>query len=166
VGIQWGLAEQEPGVAFRIGKTVTPLLQTNTLFVGHRQQVQGAGLVTVFQPIKMPVTAKAGTVVAGGPNSALKIQATPDPLLNSAFRYQFLLGEERSTFTCPHCNGKATVIGQRQQPKCTKCQRAFQADWQFCPADGTPRPPAPGAWRYCPLCGKRVELEKAAVQKR
>jgi hypothetical protein len=79
---------------------------------------------------------------------------------NSDFAYRLFLPEQRSTFTCPHCKGQVTMLGSRQQPKCPKCGRTFQSDWQFCPADGTKRPPAPGVWHYCPLCGKPVDTEK------
>jgi hypothetical protein len=79
---------------------------------------------------------------------------------NSDLSYRLFLPQQQSTFTCPHCKGKVTMLGSRQQPKCPKCDRTFQADWQFCPADGTKRPPAPGAWHYCPLCGKQVDTDK------
>ncbi|MBM3457234.1 MAG: hypothetical protein FJX77_01690 [Armatimonadetes bacterium] len=65
--------------------------------------------------------------------------------------------DERATFQCPHCKGQATVLRRRQAPKCTRCERTFQPDWQFCPADGAKRPAEPGVWQYCPLCGKRVQ---------
>jgi hypothetical protein len=76
--------------------------------------------------------------------------------------YQF--NEQRSTFRCPHCKGQSTVIRQSQQPKCEKCSRTFQPDWQFCPADGAKRPAAAAEWRYCPFCGKRTEGEKAGAE--
>ncbi|HEU4753411.1 MAG TPA: hypothetical protein VFU47_09925 [Armatimonadota bacterium] len=68
---------------------------------------------------------------------------------------------QRSTFTCPHCKNQATVLRQRQAPKCPKCNRVFQPEWQFCPADGTKRPATTDDWRFCPFCGKRVETEKS-----
>jgi hypothetical protein len=71
-----------------------------------------------------------------------------------------LIGQ-RTTFSCPHCKGKTTMIRVRQQPQCPKCSRTFEADWQYCPADGTKRPSSPTSWQYCPLCGKRVEVEKS-----
>lgn len=76
----------------------------------------------------------------------------------------YVLGvdEERSTFQCPHCKGQTTVVRRRQQPKCTKCSRVFQKDWQFCPADGAKRPAAPNQWKFCPHCGKEVKAEKGA----
>lgn len=79
---------------------------------------------------------------------------------NNDLSYRLFLPEQRSTFTCPHCKGKVTMLGGRQQPKCPKCDRTFQSDWQFCPVDGAKRPPAPGAWHYCPLCGKQVDTDK------
>ncbi len=78
--------------------------------------------------------------------------------------YLFGADEERSTFHCPHCKGQTTMIRQRQQPKCTKCSRVFQKDWQFCPADGSKRPAAPSQWKFCPHCGKEVKPEKAAIR--
>lgn len=68
--------------------------------------------------------------------------------------------EERSTFICPHCKGQTTVVRHHQQPKCPKCNRVFQDEWQFCPIDGAKRPPFPGAWRFCPMCGKEVAPDK------
>jgi hypothetical protein len=110
------------------------------------------------------------------PNRELRFIATPRSVtrvapnrllsFNDYVPYSLFGREESSTFTCPHCSGKATVVGPRQQPKCPKCERTFQADWQFCPIDGTPRPTAPGAWQYCPLCGKRVETQRPATQRR
>lgn len=69
--------------------------------------------------------------------------------------------EERSTFTCPHCKQQSTMVRVKQQPKCPKCARVYQPEWQFCPADGTRRPAPPGEWRFCPACGKQVMPEKA-----
>jgi hypothetical protein len=69
--------------------------------------------------------------------------------------------DQRSAFTCPHCKERVTIVGQKQQPKCPKCSRVFQDDWQFCPVDGSKRPPTPGAVRFCPLCGKEVPAEKS-----
>lgn len=69
--------------------------------------------------------------------------------------------EERSTFTCPHCKAQSTLVRVKNQPKCPKCERTYQPDWQFCPADGTKRPAPPAEWRFCPSCGKQVQPEKA-----
>lgn len=69
--------------------------------------------------------------------------------------------EEHSTFTCPHCKQQSTMVRVRQQPKCPRCARVYQPDWQFCPADGARRPASPGEWRFCPACGKQVQPEKA-----
>ena len=70
--------------------------------------------------------------------------------------------EERSTFTCPHCKGQSTVLRQRVQPDCPKCAVTFQPTWQFCPRDGTKRPATGNEWKFCPHCGKRVEVKEAA----
>jgi hypothetical protein len=72
---------------------------------------------------------------------------------------------QRSTFMCPHCKGQATVLRQSAPPQCPKCNRLFQADWQFCPADGTKRPAQSSDWKFCPLCGKRVDIEKSGLRK-
>jgi hypothetical protein len=79
---------------------------------------------------------------------------------NAAVPYVLNLQEQRSTFRCPHCKGQSTVIRKPDQPKCEKCGRQFQPDWQFCPADGTKRPAAASEWRFCPFCGKRVLDDK------
>lgn len=77
------------------------------------------------------------------------------------FVYSLDIQSERSTFNCPHCKAQSTVIRSRQQPKCTKCERTFERDWQFCPADGSKRPAAPVEWKYCPSCGKEVRMQKS-----
>lgn len=84
-----------------------------------------------------------------------------EPTIINPFLYRYSTTEQRSTFTCPHCKGQATLLQTRRaQPACPKCQRTFQSDWQFCPSDGTKRPAATtGAWRFCPLCGKTVSLQ-------
>jgi hypothetical protein len=72
--------------------------------------------------------------------------------------------EQRATFRCPHCKGQATVIRAVQEPKCEKCTRVFQPDWQFCPADGAKRPAgAAGQWKFCPFCSKKVEEKDAGI---
>ena len=78
--------------------------------------------------------------------------------------YRMRVEELRSTFTCPHCKGQVTALRTRQEPKCPKCGRLFQGDWQYCPADGTKRPAISSDWRFCPLCGHRVEIEKRAPE--
>jgi hypothetical protein len=90
------------------------------------------------------------------------LQAHPDLNLNAAVPYIMNLQEQRSTFRCPNCKGQSTVIRKADQPKCEKCNRVFMPDWQYCPADGTKRPAAASEWRFCPFCGKRVELEKSS----
>ena len=70
--------------------------------------------------------------------------------------YTLFTQEERHTFTCPHCKQQVTILGKRQAPKCEKCGRTFQNDWQFCPFDGAKRPASPDSWQFCPHCGKRV----------
>jgi hypothetical protein len=82
-------------------------------------------------------------------------------LSDSLLPYTLYGKEDRSTFTCPHCRQQSTMVRVKQQPKCPKCTRMFQPEWQFCPADGTRRPAIPGEWRFCPACGKQVMPEKA-----
>jgi hypothetical protein len=81
-----------------------------------------------------------------------------NPKNGSLSYYELVAPEHRSTFTCPHCKGQVTVVRRTQAPKCPKCGRTFQPDWQFCPADGSPRPRDPGEWKFCPLCGKPIDL--------
>lgn len=88
------------------------------------------------------------------------LRVTPDAASRS-YIYPFWTSEQRSTFTCPHCKGQATVLRRNQQPRCTTCQRPFQAGWDFCPNDGAKRPATPGAWKFCPICGKEVSSEEA-----
>jgi hypothetical protein len=90
-------------------------------------------------------------IEGAGPNARFFGQGVP---------YWFNGREERSTFTCPHCKATNTVSRVRQQPKCTKCTRIFQNDWQFCPADGAKRPAGPSDWKFCPSCGKGVQPPK------
>ncbi len=78
---------------------------------------------------------------------------------SSAKLFTYRTTEERATFTCPHCHGQVTMIRTRQQPKCPRCGRTFQSDWEFCPYDGAKRPASTSAWHYCPLCGKQVDEE-------
>src|SRR5262249_5489436 len=47
-----------------------------------------------------------------------------------------IYGQQRYTFTCPHCKGQVTGIRQAQAPACPKCGRIFEPDWKFCPVDG------------------------------
>jgi hypothetical protein len=155
-GVSWNQEVRNGKPVFRIGTGSNLGLGYRTFFVPQRQQIQGAGLVTTFEPVNIPT----------GPKSLSEL-----PVIGRLFRstgapYAWSMMEQRSTFTCPHCQGKATVVGPRQQPKCPKCERTFQADWRFCPADGTPRPPAPGEWRFCPMCGKAVQMEPAGAANR
>jgi hypothetical protein len=50
--------------------------------------------------------------------------------------WTFNTAELRQTFTCPHCKGRITTVRPRSQ-------RDSQA-----------------AWRFCPLCGKPVDMEE------
>ncbi len=64
--------------------------------------------------------------------------------------------EDRSTFTCPHCDRKATVVKESSSAHCPKCTKRMKDDWQFCPSDGARRPAAVLPWKFCPMCGKSV----------
>jgi hypothetical protein len=99
------------------------------------------------------------TIYGNGMNALdLARQGDLGPLI-----YRFGTTERRSTFTCPHCKGQATVLRASRQPRCAKCDRVFQSSWQFCPQDGTKRPAAAGAWKFCPICGKPVAMDSTTT---
>lgn len=135
VGAGWTVEMREGKPTYRVGKGVRSGFAAIGPVIGDalRQGLITAPEITAFVP---NANSRLGT-------------------------YFYGLSEERSTFTCPHCKGMTTLLRQRQQPKCTKCQRAFQSDWQFCPADGAKRPAAPNQWKFCPHCGKDVKIEKS-----
>lgn len=83
------------------------------------------------------------------------------PATTASTMQRIIVTEERSAFNCPHCKGQVTVLRKRQQPRCTKCSQMFQPDWEFCPRDGAKRPETAGEWKFCPLCGKAVKLERS-----
>ena len=136
-GARWVNERRDGKERIRVGRTVPDLRAMS--FSGGATAFATSGGDSLTTPLVTPI----GTIRFQG-----------NPLLYS-------IREERSTFNCPHCKGQTTVVRRRQQPKCTKCDRTFQTDWQFCPADGGKRPPDPGAWQYCPMCGKRVQGERA-----
>jgi predicted RNA-binding Zn-ribbon protein involved in translation (DUF1610 family) len=139
-GVGWTQEKKEGKTVYRIGKNLkrdgTGL---NLLFT--TPEVRGLRTEPVLPGVKLDW--KADT-----------------PLI-----YSLSTTERMSTFTCPHCHGKVTVMRSATQPRCPKCGRVFQADWQFCPADGTKRPASPGAFKFCPLCGKPIEVEKSGERK-
>ena len=94
----------------------------------------------------------------------LDVILTPQAVGGYTSMRRSVLGEQRLSLECPHCKVKSTIIRQRHQPKCPKCSRTFQNDWQFCPADGTKRPADPNEWKFCPNCGKKVDVEKASEE--
>lgn len=67
----------------------------------------------------------------------------------------------RYAFNCPHCKGRVSIVRRSNEPDCTRCGQQFQRDWKFCPSDGAKRPAARPDVSYCPLCGKRVEIERS-----
>lgn len=138
-------------MVFRLTKS--PIGQGNSFFVAPRLSLElhGQDHVTATVPQGMFTF----TSPAVGPDGILTLPPT---------LYKMRMEELRSTFTCPHCKGQVTALRSRQEPKCPKCGRPFQGDWQFCPADGTKRPAVSTDWRYCPLCGHRVEIEKRSPE--
>lgn len=145
----------------RLG-TALDLLTETTGASWNIERRQGKTIVHVTKPTQ-PVAAHVAPTFAGiagllGRVEGQRMEFEWGPDLNVIYRLS--AQEERSTFTCPHCKGQVTVIRQRQQPKCTRCSRPFQAEWQFCPIDGARRPPAPGEWQFCPVCGKPVASER------
>jgi hypothetical protein len=130
-GVGWARERRDSRTVYRIGKSVSGF---HDLRFSTGSQSAPFVHFDSFYPVRA--------------NALLQTDAAP---------YLLQYGLERSQFTCPHCKGQATMVSQRQQPKCTKCARVFQRDWQFCPADGARRPPSPGEWRFCPLCGKEVQ---------
>jgi hypothetical protein len=100
----------------------------------------------------------------GGEAGLLDVFVTPRAEANHLALRHVFAGEQRLSLECPHCKVKNTIIRQRSQPKCPKCTRTFQSDWQFCPADGTKRPADPNEWKFCPNCGKKVDVEKASIE--
>jgi hypothetical protein len=140
-GIGWTRTPQGP---FKVGKSVTP------------------------HPFSRVYLAPARTAPAR-PAAPRAAPAPPQPLqpllLNPAPGVFSLRGtlapEERATFNCPHCKGQATVVRKVETPKCTKCAQPFQASWQFCPKDGAKRPEPAREWRFCPMCGKEVRMERS-----
>ena len=143
-GVNWRAEmKDEKSVVYHVGKTVQP---------------RGAVTFTLADTMKLP---NGTTFQPLSPDKLKELRITPDgtAFLNG---YSSAFGERRSTFTCPHCKGQATVIRKVTAPECPKCGRAFRADWQFCPFDGAKRPAtAASDWKYCPICGKRVEMEKS-----
>lgn len=139
MGVGWRVELREGKQTYRVGKNI-------------RTGFAALGLPNIGEAVRHGLIT-APEITAFVPNHTSKLQT-----------FIYGLSEERSTFTCPHCKGTTTLLRQRQQPKCTKCSRAFQADWQFCPADGAKRPATPSQWKFCPHCGKDVKVEKSAAK--
>jgi len=127
----WGYERKDNKAQLHFGKNV------------RRGFTLGQGF---FKPDKLPTLQAPGFVFSQGG------VRTPDV-------GRFFV--QRKTFVCPHCKGRTTMVVENTQPKCPKCERTFQPDWKFCPVDGTKRPPSPGEWHHCPLCGKEVDVEKS-----
>lgn len=149
-GIGWTRERKDSRTIYRIGKSVSSASRLRVL-----RGLDGTARVHVDPFDNL------------GAKAVLQLQPAPQMmgLPSELTPYLLQYGEERSTFTCPHCSGKTMMVRQRQQPKCAKCGRLFQRDWQFCPVDGARRPPAPGEWRFCPLCGKEVRPEAGERQR-
>lgn len=102
---------------------------------------------------------RPGALLEGVPDAgrffSLRMQPGPDGVA-------YVLGarEKRASFECPHCKGKVTLVQSSEAVRCAKCGIPFQENWQFCPRDGTRRPAAQPAVRFCPLCGKEVKVDR------
>jgi hypothetical protein len=153
-GVRWGIEVRDDKSSLRLGKTVRPGLPLH-LFPGTIKPEDLEGLPLFLESLKDRVP----TVSRTAPLPRAPFTIDPKRVPNKTVLSPFL--GQRYTFTCPHCKGQATMVRSGDQPKCPKCSRLFQSDWQFCPADGTKRPAAPSGWRFCPLCGKQVEPDKA-----
>lgn len=111
------------------------------------------------RPGLLSALTRAGTLLEGVPDAgrlfSLRMQPGPDGVA-------YVLGarEKRASFECPHCKGKVTLVQPSEAVRCAKCGIPFQENWQFCPRDGTRRPAAQPAVRFCPLCGKEVKVDR------
>jgi hypothetical protein len=163
-GLHYAVQVQDGKTTYRIGKKLTgapyALFNDNRYFAGDT--------LTLTQPdpnlgiYKNTFKVNPQVWTNRLKNNTVK-SLTLEP--NAAWVYGLSTGENRSTFICPHCKGQVTVIRQRQLPKCPKCSRTFQGEWQFCPFDGAKRPAVAGGWKYCPICGKAVDMEKDEAKK-
>lgn len=155
------LVTEAAGVGWRLeavatGAPATPQLKSEGA-PGARYQLQQYNLAG-------PRRYRIGKSIVG-PGTAISIIGDRVMLnrMPEFFTFNSLQREERSTFTCPHCKSQTTMVRVQQQPKCTKCSRVFEKDWQYCPTDGNRRPAAPADWRYCPSCGKEVRPDKSSM---
>jgi hypothetical protein len=130
-GVNWSLEQKDGKTILRLGKTVRTSPYAQ-FFHGFSAVGPRGGAGGIVVPPVAPLAAARDWIIS-----------------------------TRSTFTCPHCKGRATVIRQNAAPKCPKCTRLFQPDWQFCPQDGSKRPAPANEWKFCPMCGKRVDPEKS-----
>lgn len=152
-GVHWRMENKDGKTSYIVGKSVNP-----GVYTWHSGTALKNGNSYVFsdKPFEFknePLTSipYMKELFKPGQNNALTV-----PQL-----YTTLSSEQRSTFTCPHCKGQTTIIrAQQLQPKCPKCGRTFHSDWQFCPFDSSKRPATAGGWKYCPLCGKEVNVDE------
>jgi hypothetical protein len=97
------------------------------------------------------------TINTGGMSESVFLMSATTP---STPKWVMTMTEDRASFTCPHCRNQSTTIFQRGQPRCPRCSRMFQPEWQFCPSDGAKRPYVNKPWKFCPHCGKGIEFEQ------
>jgi len=154
-GVNWKMEQKDKSIHYTVGKSIkSSHFWPNTPWV-----LDGKSNSFIFSDNK-PFTLSTG-----------KNSFTPhlfkqtDPMSGALGLYTTVTSERQSTFICPHCKGQTTVVRSRQQPKCPKCGRTFQTEWQFCPFDSSKRPATPGAWKFCPLCGKEVNMEEEPKKK-
>ncbi len=142
-GTNWGYEQKEKKTTLRLGKGA----RRSPMFFGDLATAHVHDVITKVVP-GVPGSGTVGELRFHGKNGV-------DVYVPS------ILSESRSTFNCASCKGQTTMIRINQQPKCTKCSRVFQNDWQFCPADGSKRPAPPSDWKYCPMCGKDAPAQKS-----
>lgn len=116
-GVGWTYERSSSGWRYRIGKTVSRGLFPNVLGAGapFRVDVNKFGSDTEFPYV---ITA---------------------PAQGSAYTLRF--DERRSSFTCPHCKAKITMVRTQET------------------RDGISK--ASPEWKFCPVCGKRIELQRS-----
>jgi hypothetical protein len=135
-GLGWSREIRNGVERFRVGKSVRSRV-SSTMSFALPQGAMGA-----LRPFTAEVVGPAMSNLTGGLN--------------------FSPSTVHSTFRCSHCNGQTTIVRSQSQPRCPKCERTFQRDWQYCPADGTKRPATPAEFQFCPICGKKVQSRDPA----
>lgn len=168
-GLSWKIDKQKDKSVYHIGKNVSSSSYVTLSLADANQNVvldPTTNKIRATYPNNLQLDPSASKIYE---NVLRNSPTVTSPNVSSvlwdtaaANLFTYNTTEERSTFTCPHCKGQATVIRHRQVPKCPKCGRDFQNEWQFCPFDGSKKPTTTSAWHFCPICGKEVEPEKKA----